>query len=345
MTCPSCGFENIDNARYCGRCRMGFTKRELLVVRLRDHLFWIFRRANAGFLAGLVAWFFIPALSRVISSDATATLYFALEGLLGGAILGSVDGMVDESTPKTMLGSLIGGACGAAAGAIFGHYSEGLSAPQTVGGLFAFWAFAGAGIGIVSALWERRPKKLFFGALFGLLGGGFGGSLRYAVYAYLIDTFNPQSWMVRRGMEGFSGGILGVTLWFLIAVAERFVIFTRKRLEPNKTHKTCHHCNAHAPMNHWYCMVCGSVLQEAAPPAALHLPKFGTLHRFSGFLHFMSRLSATAGAIAGAVVFIVLFPVNHMLAFVAAVLVAIMSYAFQGAFSAVSETIRILIGK
>jgi hypothetical protein len=322
---------------------MNFHSGALFLARLRDHLQWIFRRSNAGFLSGVVAWSFIPALSRVLSSEASATLYFALEGLLGGAFLGTVDGMVEESTPKTLTGASIGGICGAVGGAVFGYFSDGLSPSQTAWGLFGFWAFAGAGIGIVSALWERRPKKLIFGALAGLVGGGIGGGLRYAVYAYLIESFNPQTWVMRRFSEGFSGGIIGVTLWFAIGLAERFVIFERRRIESGKNHKTCHHCKAHNPLNYWYCAACGSVLQESAPPAALHLSPYLTLDRLAGFLKFLSRLSGTAGIIAGIVVFIVFIPVNPMLALVAAVLVAIASFAFQALFSAASESLRIFI--
>lgn len=338
-----CYFENVDGAKFCGRCRSGFTRTNLFLARLRDHLFWIFRRSNAGFLSGIVAWSFIPALSRVLSSESSAMFYFALEGLLGGAFLGTVDGMVEESTPKTFLGACIGGVCGLVAGAVFGHFSDGLNSSQTVWGLFCFWAFTGAGIGIVSALWERRPKKLIFGVLGGLAGGGIGGGLRYAVYAYLIDTFNPQTWVLRRFTEGFTGGIMGVTLWFAIGAVERFVIFQRKRIESDRTYKVCHHCKSHSPLNYWYCATCGSVLQEAAMPAALHLSPYQTLDRLASFLKFLSRLAGTAGFIAGVVVFIVFIPVNVMLALVATVLVAIGSYAFQALFSGLSESLRIYI--
>jgi hypothetical protein len=101
MNCPSCGFKNNDGVNYCGRCRMHFSPRSLFLAQMRDHLYWIFRRANGGFLSGLVAWFFIPALGRVISSQSTAVLHFAIQGILGGAFLGTVDGMIEESTPKT----------------------------------------------------------------------------------------------------------------------------------------------------------------------------------------------------------------------------------------------------
>jgi hypothetical protein len=343
MTCPSCDFENTDAARYCGRCRMSFTSGKLFLARLREHFLWIFRRSNAGFLSGLVAWAFIPALSRVLSTESSATLYFALEGLLGGAFLGTVDGMVEGSSPKSFIGAVIGGICGAIGGAVFGHFSEGLTAAQTAWGLCAFWAFTGAGIGIVSALWERQPKKLLTGAIAGILGGGIGGGLRYAIYAYLIETFNPQEWFLRRFFEGFSGAIIGVTLWLAIGMAERFVIFKRTRIEGGRTYKSCHHCKAHNPLPHWYCAACGSVLQESASPAALHITPYHTLDRLSAFFRFLSRLSRTTGIIAGIVVFIVFVPVSPLLAIVATLLVAIASYGFEGLFSALSETVRIYI--
>lgn len=345
MNCPSCSFANAEKSRYCGRCRMSFARGSLWFSRFRDNLFWIFRRSNAGFMSGLVAWAFIPALSRVLSQDASASFYFALEGLLGGAFLGTVDGMVEESTPKTLTGALIGGFCGAIGGAVFGYFSPGLSAQQTVWGLCAFWAFAGAGIGMVSAIWERDARKVFFGVMAGLVGGGIGGGLRYAVYAYLIEEVNPQGWMTRRLFEGLSGGVIGVTLWFAIAWAERFVIFNRKRLDASSTYKICHHCKAHNPLPQWYCAGCGSVLQEAAAPESLNLSPYATLSRFKSFLEFMSRLSATSGVIAGVVIFIVFLPVNAMLAFVAAIIVAIASYGFQGLFTGLSETVRIFLAR
>lgn len=323
---------------------MHFTRPNLFLARTRDHLYWIFRRANGGFLSGLVAWFFIPALSRVISSESTAVLHFAIQGLLGGAFLGTVDGMLEESTPKTVRGALSGGLGGVVGGALFGYVSAGLSAEQTAWGIFGMWALTGACIGTVSAWWERRPKKLFFGALSGFTGGGIGGALGYAVYAYMIGEFNPEGWGLRRFFEGFSGGIIGVTLWFAIGIAERFVIFRRKQLE-GKNHKQCHHCPTQNPLNTWYCGSCGSVLQEAAPPASLHLSPFITLDRVRDSFRFLSRLAVTTGFIAGLVIFVVFFPVNQLLAFVALVMVSIISYSLMVVFGSVSETIKIYIEK
>jgi hypothetical protein len=344
MICPSCAFNNLENVRYCGHCRMSFSAVSVSLARWRDHLYWIFRRANAGFMSGMIAWFFIPALSRVISREATAVLHFCIQGFLGGAFFGTVDGMIEESSTKTLRGGFMGAAGGAIGGALFGYFSDRLSPEQTAWGLFAFWGIAGAFIGLVSAMWERSLKKDFVGALLGLIGGGTGGALGYAVYAYLIQEFNPEGWLLRRLTEGFSGGIIGVTLWFALAIAERFVIFKRRPVD-GKSYKHCDHCDAQNPLNTWYCGKCGSVLQESAAPASLNLSPFTTLERLQGTFKFLSRLAATTGVIGGLVVFVVFLPVNKMLAFVALVLVAIASYSLLLFFASLSESIRIYIKK
>lgn len=344
MNCPSCSFANLDTVRYCGHCRMSFSKVSFAIARTYDHLNWIFRRSNAGFISGMVAWFFIPALSRVISLESTAMLHFGIQGLLGGAFLGTIDGMVEESTSKTIRGGVIGAMGGVLGGVLFGEYSASLSPEQTAWGLFGFWAIAGAAIGTVSALWERTFKKIAAGLISGLLGGGTGGALGYAVYAYLIQEFAPEGWLLRRLCEGFTGGIIGVTLWFTIAVAERFVIFKRRPIE-GKSMKTCDHCDMQNPLNTWYCGRCGSVLQQSAPPAALNLNPFTTLDRMRGFFRFMTRLAATTSVIAGLVVFAVFFPVNKMLAFVAVVLVVLACFSLLFLFASISEAIQIYIKK
>ncbi len=323
---------------------MGFSALGFAFSHVRGHLQWIFRRANSGFLSGMVAWFFIPALSRVISRESTAVLHFCIQGLLGGAFLGTVDGMIEESTAKTMRGGVIGAISGAIGGALFGIYGTQLSPEQTAWGLFGFWAIAGAGIGTISALWERTFKKISAGLISGLIGGGVGGALGYAVYAYLIEEFSPEGWLLRRLCEGFTGGIIGVTLWFSIAVAERFIIFKRRPIE-GKTHKHCDHCETQNPLNSWYCGKCGSVLQQAAPPAALNLSPYTTLDRLRGFFRFMTRLAGTTSVIAGIVVFVVFFPVNKMLAFVAVVLVLLACFSLLLLFASISEAIQIYIKK
>ncbi|MFN0117171.1 MAG: hypothetical protein ACKVQC_02610 [Elusimicrobiota bacterium] len=344
MNCPSCGYKNAEGLQYCVRCRMSFHALSLVVSRFRDHFYWIFRRSGAGFISGLVAWFFIPALSRVISEALPVWLFFSLQGILGGAFLGTIDGMSEESTPKTMLGALLGGIGGAIGGGLFGYLSPGLNPSQTVWGIFFFWAFTGACIGIVSALWEKKTHKLIAGALSGFVGGGVGGALGYAVYAYLIQEFSPQSWFLIRLSEGFYGGIIGLTLWFSVGAAEKFIIFKRKHVG-DKTYKLCHSCQTHNPLQSWYCGKCGSVLQEFASAASLHLTPFTTLDRLKDFFRFLSRLASTTGIIGGVVVFLALLPVHKILALVAFILVSVASYAALVVFSSLAESIQLVINR
>ncbi len=166
-------------------------------------------------------------------------------------------------------------------------------------------------------------------------------SIQFGAKGYL-RKFNPEGWGLRRFFEGFSGGIIGVTLWFAIGVAERFVIFRRKQLE-GKNHKQCHRCPTQNPLNTWYCGHCGSVLQEAALPASLHLSPYITLDRVRDSFRFLSRLSVTTGFIAGLVIFVVFFSVNKLLAFVALVMVSIISYSLMIVFGSISETIKIYL--
>lgn len=319
---------------------MHFTRRNLFLARLRDHLYWILRRANAGFLTGVIAWFFIPALSRVLAAQSSPVLQFFATGLLGGAFLGTVDGMIEESTPKTIRGALFGAAGGALGGTLFGWIGLDLSAEQTVWGIFLFWAIAGAFIGTVSAWWERSPRKLLAGIVSGLIGGGVGGALGYALYAFVTQEYSPNGWFIKRLMEGLTGGVIGVTLWFSIGAAERFVIFQRRLLE-GIDHKPCHHCQKKNPLNAWYCGYCGSVLQFSAPPARLNLSPYTTLDRLREMCRFLSRLSMTTGVIAGFVIFIVFIPVNPFLAVVALVFVAAAGYSLLVVFSSIAESLLI----
>lgn len=341
MICPSCQYSNSEDVRYCGRCRLAFTSITRFLVHLRDHFYWILRRANAGFMAGLVAWFFIPALSRVLSSEASPLLHFMLTGLLGGAFLGTVDGMMEESTPKTVRGTLMGCLGGAIGGTLFVSLKFHESS-NPFWGLFLFWAVAGAFIGVVSALWERKPNKLAAGIFFGAIGGGMGGALGYALYGALIQTFDPGHWFLRRLYEGFSGGVIGITLWFSIALAERFFIFKRRSID-DKNHKHCDHCQHKNALSAWYCVVCGSVLQVAAIPENLNLPSYITLDRLRQMFRFLSRLSATIGFIASPVIFFVFLPVNPFFACISLVLVAVVSYSLLLFFSSLAEALLVFV--
>lgn len=342
MICPTCRNETRPLANYCSRCRTHFNPSSLFFIRCRDHLFWIFRRSNAGFLTGVVAWFFIPALSRVItnSSFISPVVHFMIIGGLGGSFLGAVDGMIDESTPKTFFGALLGGLGGLLGGLVFGLIKESLSDEQLPWGIFLYWSIIGGFIGGSCAFWERNLKKLSFGILFGLLGGGIGGTLGYIMYPNLIHEFSPETWYVRRSFEGLSGGVIGVTLWFVMATAQRFFIFKRRPLK-NEDHKKCDYCQSKNPLRSWYCEDCGSVLQESAPAGKLKLSPYHTLERIRAGFRFLSRFSATTGIIAAVVIFVVFIPVNPILAVVVLVVVGLVSYSAQILFSSVSELLSI----
>lgn len=344
MICPSCDHQSPAGSRYCGRCRMSFSPRNLLLLKYRDHFYWILRRAEAGFLSGVVAWFFIPGLSRVLAQDANSLIYFLAIGVLGGTFLGSVDGMVEESTPKTIRGAMLGGVGGALGGLIFNNLNATLPAHQLHWGFFVFWAIPGALIGLTSALWERKPLKITAGALLGFIGGGIGGALGNLMYYTLIKEFEPTHWVSIRLVEGFSGGLIGVTLWFAIGAAERFVIFKRNFVG-GAEHKVCDHCDAKNALAMWYCGSCGSVLQQSAPAAKLNLSPYVTLDRLREMFLFLSRLCATTGVIAGIFAFVLLAPVNFFLALVALVLVAVVSYSLLLLFSSFAESIHIFIRK
>lgn len=340
MNCPSCSFANPEQGQYCIRCRLSFHSRILFLTQCRDHIFWILRRANAGFFSGFVAWIFVPALGRSLSQDFSQHLLMILTGLLGGAFLGAVDGMLERSSPKTIQGSFHGGVGGALGGLLFGLIQQRLGPNYIMWGFFGFWAIAGGTIGLVSALWERRAKKLVAGVIFGAAGGGVGGALGYMMYANLVQNWPVQSWVLNRFYEGFSGGIIGVSLWFFLGFAERFFIFKR-RMMGSSQHKKCDFCQALSPLQAWYCGSCGAVLQEAAVPAALNLSPYSTLERLREALRFLSRLVGTTGVIAGLVIFFVFLPIHKVLALIVLVLVGVVAYSLTIFLSALSETVAI----
>jgi hypothetical protein len=344
MKCPSCFHENPDKVRFCVRCRLSFNRHNLFFSRSREHLYWILRRANAGFCSGVVAWFFIPALSRVISQDSVPLLHFCASGILGGSFLGTVDGMIEESSTKTVRGALLGGLGGGIGGLLFGWLHPMIPPEQLIWGFFMFWSIAGIFIGLVSALWEGSTKKLLIGAFSGLIGGGVGGAWGYTMYGFFSQTFHAERWWSVRLLEGFTGGIIGVTLWFAIGVAERFFIFKRRRVV-GQDHKLCDHCQHKNTLNSWYCGSCGHVLQESAPPASLNLSPYTTLERLKEMFRFLSRLAATTGVIAGVVVLVVFAPADPFLAVVALVLVAGFSYSLLILFSSFAESLQIFIKK
>lgn len=323
---------------------MAFNMFNQVFVRFLGHASWILRRAGAGLLSGLVAWFFIPALGRVISAQGSPVLYFVITGLLGGAFLGTIDGMVEESTTKTLRGALMGALGGILGGFLFGLFQNRLSADQIYWGVFGFWGITGAFVGLTSALWERKAKKIAAGVLSGFFGGGLGAILGISVYTLLAGNYQTEKWTIMRLYEGVNGALIGVTLWFFIGAAERFVIFKRRPLG-DKNNKPCDACGHQNHLSSWYCGQCAAVLQWAAAPSKLNLSPYTMLDRVQQWFRFLSRLSATTGVVAGFIVFAVCVSIEPFFAFVASVCVVVISYFFLVIFSSLSEGIQIFIKK
>jgi hypothetical protein len=206
-----------------------------------------------------------------------------------------------------------------------------------------FWGIAGGFIGMVSAFWERKPFKWFVGILIGFLGGGFGGQLAITTYAFLLKSYPTSHWMIEKIYQMFTGGLLGVTLWFCLGVAERFVIFARKSLG-DKNFKPCDYCDAKNPLDVWYCEQCGSVLQFAAQASQLKLSRYLTLERLKNTFQFLSRLCATSGIVAGIVIGGI-YILNPIKALMAVVLVGGFSYSLLIVFSALAESLQIKMEK
>lgn len=349
MKCPSCQHENSPLAKYCGRCRMAFKTFSLAVAKAKDHLYWILRRASAGSFAGFIAWFFIPVITRIMSQTGSGGYFvYGLTGFVGGAFLGSVDGMVDESTPKTIRGAVIGGIGGLLGGLIFQFFMYRVSPDAVLWLMFLYWAIAGGFIGSVSAWWEKQPKKLLWGILSGFMGGGIGAYIGASLHAFLIQDVTPETWLMRRMSETLLGAIMGLTLWFAIAAAERFVIFKRHFID-KQDFKFCHHCKTRNELNSWYCTACGSVLQESAPSGKLNLSPYRTLQQISEMLRFLSRLSAATGFIAAFACLFVFIPyyvgMEQLMVVIAIVVIALISYSLQLLFSSLSEGLQIIIKK
>lgn len=346
MKCPSCDHDNAIQLNYCGRCRMAFNSLSFAAAKFRGHFHWILRRACAGSMSGVIAWFFIPMVARLLSQNGSGYEIYGLTGLMGGAFLGSVDGMVEESTPKTIRGAVIGGLGGLIGGLVFQFARERLAPDFVPSLIFLYWAIAGAAIGTVSAWWEKRADKIFWGVASGFLGGGVGAYIGSSFHVYLIETFSMDSWILRRLSEAVLGGIIGLTLWSAIATAERFFIFKR-RFVGKLDHKTCDRCHANNALSSWYCTSCGSVLQESAPLEKLNFSPHKTLQQASEMLRFLSRLSAATGLIAG-FVSLLIFVSNYagmeqLMSFIVIVVIALLSYALQLLFSALSEGIQVYI--
>jgi hypothetical protein len=337
MTCPSCDHVSTEATAHCVRCGFSLKHfgRPLLVAR--GAYLWVLRRSLAGAATGLVGWCIIPAVSRAAGAELSQAGHLMLTGLIGGVFLGTVEGMMEESTLKT----LKGGAAGAFGGMIGGGIASLIvarsqSGPAGMAAVIVTWALAGLAVGLLSAWMEVRLSRRLAGALAGALGGAIGGWLGYQVYASLMDVAKIDLWSLKRLVEGMTGGILGAVLWFSIGVAEKSLIFVRRPARA-KDHKTCDSCHHASPLNAWYCGSCGAILQEAAAPDRLSLPRHAGLERLVSGLQFLSRLSGTASAVAAVAASWLLGGVNVFLGLFALLATALLGYLVSILFSAAAD--------
>lgn len=341
LTCPSCNFVSQAPTDFCIRCGFHSAKNGPVIARLRDTLTWVLRRSLAGFSAGLVGWWVIPAASRAAGNDLSQAGHFLLSGGLGGFFIGSAEGMLEESTLKSLRGGfagLLGGLLGSVVASWIvrgGKDSAGMLA------VIATWAAAGGAIGLVSALMERKASRLMAGLAFGLLGGALGGWLGYQMYASLMDIAKPE-WGLKRMIEGSTGAILGAVFWAVLGLGEKLFVFKRQIVQ-NVSYKECDVCQHANVLRAWYCAACGAVLQVSAPPEKLELPRRPALGRFIAACQFLGRLVATTCVLIALMAAVALGSINVFLGLFGLLAMGIVGYIGNVLFNALADALTPLL--
>jgi hypothetical protein len=238
--------------------------------------------------------------------------------------LGAVEGMMEESSLKTVRGGLTG-ALGGILGSLLAIGVVRWSNPSAgLAAVVATWAVAGCGIGAVSAWMERRRERILIGMVAGLLGGALGGFLGYQMYASLMDIARPE-WGVKRLIEGSTGAILGAVYWAVLGAMQKFFIFKRRTIQ-NVSYKECDRCHHANVLKAWYCAACGAVLQVAAPPEKLELPRRPSLARLVAAFQFLARLAGTTCAVIALLAAIFLGSINVFLGLFGLLVTALIGY-------------------
>ena len=340
-TCPSCNFTSPTPTDYCIRCGFAAARLGPRIARWRDTVTWVLRRSLAGFAAGLVGWWVIPAVSRAAGSSLSQSAHFLLSGGLGGFFLGSSEGMLEESTLKSIRGGLAGLLGGLAGSLVAAWVIRGGKESAGMVAVVATWAAAGGAIGLVSAMMERKPARVAAGFAAGLLGGALGGWLGYQMYASLMDIAKPE-WGLKRMIEGSTGAILGAVLWAVLGLGEKLFVF-RRTIVQNVSYKECDHCQHANVMKAWYCAACGAVLQVSAPPEKLELPRRPALGRFISACQFMGRLAATTFAIVAILAAVFLGTINVFLGLFGLLATALVGYMTHVLFNALADALSPLL--
>lgn len=341
MICPSCQFRSEGEAKYCIRCGFSLAKHGPMLSRLQRSVTWIFRRSLAGLSAGWVGWILIPIAARAGADFFPPWAHLALSGAIGGYFLGIVEGMLENSAIKAVRGGLLGAVGGFFAG-ILGHLALPLSA-SGAGTVLIAWGLTGATIGAVNVWMEKRPKRILIGAAAGLLGGALGGWLAYQMYNSLIDMVKPDTWALRRSIEGSTGAVLGAILWCAIGSAEKFWIFRRK-VVTNISYKECERCQVINVLKAWYCGGCGSLLQVAAPAEKMQWTKREALAGLISACRYLAQLLTLTGGAVALLLLGFLSPVNPFLGLFGLLVSCLAAYLASSALGAVSDWLSAFLG-
>jgi hypothetical protein len=341
MICPSCNFSSTTHTDYCVRCGFNATKGGARIARLRDTFTWMLRRSLAGFASGMVGWLIIPAASRAAGTSLSQSGHFLLSGALGGFFLGCSEGMLEESTLKSVRGGLAGVLGGLVGSIIASWLVRGGNPSAGMPAVIATWACAGGGIGLVSAMMERKRERIAAGFLAGVLGGAMGGWLGYQMYASLMDIAKPE-WGTKRLIEGSTGAILGAVYWSILGLAEKFFVFKR-RIVPNVSYKECDACHHANVLKAWYCAACGAVLQVSAPPEKLEPARRPSLARFIAASQYLGRLAATTCFVIAFLAAALLGTINVFLGLFGMLATALVGYIGYVVFNALADALSPLL--
>jgi len=333
VNCPSCNTANEEN-EFCIRCGFGLAARGVLTARIRGDVSWVLRRTLSGMVTGFVGWCVLSLSGRFVGGGLGQWGHLFLAGAIGGIFLGSVEGMIEESTLKTVRGGFFG-ALGGMAGGIAGGLTMGLSHPGMTG-VVAAWSVTGMVIGASSVWMERRVSRVAIATIAGGLGGGLGGFLGYQMYAGLADVVGANTWRIKLLIESSPGAILGAIFWCILGFAEKQWIF-RRRVANNISYKECERCHHANIFKAWYCAACGALLQVAAPPDKLPLPKRQALARVVAALQYLGRLSSTTATVVAVVTAFGLGVVNPFLGLFGLLSIVLLGYLLYTFFTAFAE--------
>lgn len=360
MICPSCSERFPAPAKHCIHCGIAITRRSVQMAQLVNNSGWIARRALGGFFAGACGWMLAMAVMRIHLLSAESTVMNSLSDLLkffpgqtpfttaiGGCFLGTVGGIIERSGYKAFLGGFLGALGGILAGFSFPLFERLFS-----GNLYHYsfsmagvWSICGAMVGFSSGLLEGTKSKIAAGLTGGFLGGLLAGGVGSQMFGAMLMEFDNAeriSWLMGRLLEAFSGGIVGVHLWFFLGVAEKLYIFRRRQLL-EATKKVCDFCHAENDLKAWYCAQCGAALQVAASREQIQVTPFRGLERIANAFQFISWLFATIGVVTAVVIFVTFLIQNFLFALFGSLFVALAIYMLSIIFKALADTIKMTI--